>query len=471
MADGTDIVESRVPPHDLDAEAAVLSACMNDQSKIDQVADVLRPEVFYSEAHRRIFEAILGVNAAGSNPDIVTVGSWLRDHERLGQVGGMAYLTTVLNSAPALANTRAYADTVYGHWRMRQLLVLVQRVASQGYCGLGEFGGSAAYIETVAEQVFQLAIVDDSVAVGSLQDTLRDVFRGIEEINKRGVHVSGTPTGFDRYDRVTSGLHDGELTIVAARPGMGKTSLVTNVATNVAGKPVHGTDLTAGAMIFSLEMPREQLVLRMLSTEAKVESTKIRDNYLTNSDMAALMKAVVALSNRCIRIDDSTGLTIAQLKAKARRTIAEELRKKIKISLIAVDYLQLMSDPLHENSREQEIAAISRGLKGLAKELKIPIIALSQLNRAVETRGGEKKKRPQLSDLRESGAIEQDADNVVFIYRDDYYNGESSEERNIAEIIIAKQRNGPTDTIKLRWDGSYTRFDNLAEGEFEEYER
>jgi replicative DNA helicase len=473
------IIEGRVPPHDLDAEAAVLSAVMNDKLAFDKVAEFLQPEHFYSEAHRRIFEACIELAQKGTTPDIVSVGSWLRDRDRLAQVGGMAYMTTVLNAAPALANVVVYGKTIHEKWRIRRLILTCQRVTAQGYAG---YGDAQEFIDSAEQGVYDIARTRESSTVHALRDVMRETFKRIESANARGSRITGIPTGFDRYDRITSGLHDGELTIVAARPGMGKTSLVLNMATNVASAQelVSAHDPNErwiepgqGVVFFSLEMPREQIVHRMLCSEAKVDVSKVRTGMLTKADWEKLTQAAGRLAGLNLWVDDSPALSLLDLRSKVRRLKAEFDRKdekgemKQRIGLVVVDYLQLMRGRENAASREQEISEISRGLKQLAKELSLPVIALSQLNRAVETRG-EKSKRPQLSDLRESGAIEQDADNICFIYRDDYYNKETAD-RAVAELIVAKQRNGPTDTVRVRFDAQYTRFDNLAEGDYDEY--
>ncbi len=480
--DGPDqaaFVEARVPPHDLEAEAAVLSAVMNDKLSFDKVAEFLLPEHFYSEAHRRIFEACTDLSSRGTPPDVVAVASWLRDRDRLAQVGGMAYLTTVNNAAPGLANVAVYGRTIHEKHRIRQLILTCQRVTSQGY---GGYGDAQLFIDGAEQAIYDIARTRESSTVHPLKAVMHDVFDRIAKANARGARITGIPTGFDRYDRITSGLHPGELSIVAARPGMGKTSLVLNMACNVASAQelVSAHDPNerwvepgSGVVVFSLEMPREQIVHRMLCSEARVEVGKVRTGMLTKGDWEKLTQAAGRLASLPLWVDDSPGLGLLELRSKVRRLQAEFDRKddkgekKQRIGLVIIDYLQLMRGRADAQSREQEISEISRGLKGLAKELSLPVIALSQLNRAVETRG-EKSKRPQLSDLRESGAIEQDADNICFIYRDDYYNKETAD-RAVAELIIAKQRNGPTDTVRVRFDAQYTRFDNLAEGEYEEY--
>ncbi len=475
-------IEGRIPPHDLDAEAAVLSAVMIDPLAFDKVSELLRPEHFYSEAHRRIFEAAVELSATGKPVDVVQVATWLRDRDRLAQVGGMAYLTEVLNAAPAVANVAAYGRTIHEKWRIRQLMLACQRVMAQGYSGYGE---AQVFIDSAEQAVYDIARTRESSSVQLLRDVVHETFRRIEKANARGLRITGIPTGFDRYDRITSGLHDGELTIVAARPGMGKTSLVLNMAANVATpQQVESArdpndrweEAGYGVAVFSLEMPREQIANRMLCSEARVDVSKVRTGMLTPTDWSKLTQAAAHLHNLNIWVDDSPALSILELRSKVRRMQAEFDRvdpatgeKKQRVGLVVVDYLQLMRGRENAQSREQEISEISRGLKHLAKELNLPVMALSQLNRAVETRG-EKSKRPQLSDLRESGAIEQDADNICFIYREDYYNRETVD-RNVAELIIAKQRNGPTDIVKVRFEAQYTRFDNLADGEYDDREQ
>jgi replicative DNA helicase len=472
-------IEGRVPPHDLEAEAAVLSAVMLDPAALDRVVD-LKPEHFYSEAHRRIYEAALELRAQGQPVDVVQVGTWLKDRQRLAQVGGMPYLAQILDAAPAVANAGAYARTIIEKCRIRQLILACQKVTAQGY---DDYGEPQSFIDGAEQAIYNIARTTTKVSTERLLDVMKKAFNRLNDAVARGDRITGVPTGFSRYDTMTSGLHEGDLSIVAARPGMGKTSFVLNVAANVASPKSRELatdpnqrweDAGVGAVVFSLEMPREQLANRMVCSEARVDVSKMRTGHLSPQDWSKLTQAASFLGSLPIWIDDSPGLSIIELRAKVRRLQAEfdtrdaEGRKLRKIGLVVVDYLQLMKGRDGAPSREQEISEISRGLKALAKELEVPVVALSQLNRAVETRS-EKNKRPQISDLRESGAIEQDADNIVFIYRDDYYN-QDSPDQNIAELIVAKQRNGPTGTAKVRFDKQWTRFDNLAEGEYEDIE-
>ena len=470
--------EGRVPPHDLDAEAAVLSAVMIDPAALDKVLEFLKPDHFYSEAHRRIFEACIELRQKSQPVDVVQVGTWLKDRERIAQIGGMAYLTEVLNSAPAIANVAAYGQTIREKFRVRQLIVTCQRVAAQGYIDYGE---AQIFIDSAEQSIYEIARTPESSSVEKLITVMKKSFKQLQDASLRGDKITGIPSGFHRYDKLTAGLHDGDLSIVAARPGMGKTSFVLNLAVNVASPRGRESasdpnnrweEAGLGVVVFSLEMPREQIANRLVCAEGKVDVGKVRQGYLGAEDWKRLTQSASYLGRLPIWIDDSSSLSILELRAKVRRLQAEYDRtddqgvKKQRIGCVIVDYLQLMKGRDGAQSREQEISEISRGLKGLAKELKLPVIALSQLNRAVETRS-DKSKRPQISDLRESGAIEQDADNIVFIYRDEYYNKESTE-RNVAELIIAKQRNGPTGTAKVRFDKEYTRFDNLADGEYED---
>ncbi len=465
--------DGRIPPNDLDAEAAILSAVLIDPGAIDKVLEFLRAEHFYSEAHRRIFEAALELRERGQPVDYIQISSFLRDRDRLQQVGGMPFLTDLLNVAPALANVEAYARTVYEKSRVRQVIVAAQRIAAEGYV---DYGDPQAFIDKAEQAVDQIARTGSSSSVEHIKPILIRSFEKMQQAAANGSWVTGVPTGFDRYDRLTSGLHEGDLSIVAARPGMGKTSFVLNIAQNVSRpRVVESPDFPGrrtqvpgvAVMVFSLEMPREQLTNRMLASEATVDVSKMRSRALTTDDWARLTTAASLLSKLPIYVDDTPSVTLLEVRAKMRRLIAEYERRNdgTRVGLLIIDYLQLMKGRDGATSREQEISEISRGLKGLAKELKMPIIALSQLNRAVESRS-EKSKRPLLSDLRESGAIEQDADNIIFIYRDDYYNKEDSDEQGIAELILAKHRNGATDTVKVRFEREYTKFSNLPEGEF-----
>lgn len=472
-------VAGRVPPHDLDAEAAVLSAILLDRDALDRVLEILKPEHFYSQPNARIYQACQELAVATAPIDIVNVSTWLRDREWLVKCGGTAYLAELADATPAIGHVEAHAKTVHEKWRLRQIIATAQRVAAEGY---GDVGEVQRFIDGVEQAVYDLARSsggrDESDVV--LAEGLKQYFAKITEAAERGARIVGTPTGFDRFDDKTAGLHEGDLIIVAGRPGMGKSAYVMNLATNVASprevtvpgqsKPTMEPGL--GVCVFSLEMPREQLIGRMACSEARVDLGRVRTSTLQPEDWRRLIESSAYLSTLPIWIDDTPAITLLQLRAKVRRRMAQFNREATptqpaqRIGLVVIDYLQLMKGRDGVNSREQEISEISRGLKALAKELKVPVIALSQLNRAVETRST-KDKRPQLSDLRESGAIEQDADMIVFIYRPEYYDP-STDMKGIAELIIAKQRSGPTGKVKVRFNASYTRFDNLEPGDYPE---
>lgn len=469
-------VAGRVPPHDLDAEAAVLSAMLLDRGALDLVLGTLKPEHFYSEANARIFQAAQQLSVSMTPVDVVNVASWLRDREWIQKIGGTSYLAQLADATPATGHVESHAKTVQEKWRLRQLIATCQRVAAEGY---GDVGEVQDFIVGAAESMDALVLAgSERRQLVSVQVAMRDAFATITAAAERGDRVTGVATGYGRLDEKTSGMHDGDLIIVAARPGLGKTSWVMNVAVNVASpkvKRIQGRDATVrgdGVCVFSLEMPREQLTTRMACSEARVDLGRVRQAALQADDWRRLTEASGYVSSLPIWIDDTSAIGLAELRTKVRRQQSIYDRSGTneapaqRVGLVVVDYLQLMQGRDDVNSREQEISEISRGLKALAKDLKVPVVALSQLNRAVETRG--KDKRPQLSDLRESGAIEQDADTVIFIYRDDYYNPETSDLKGIAELIIAKQRNGPTGKVKVRFTASCTRFDNLEPGDYPE---
>ena len=367
-------VDGRVPPHDLDAEAAVISAVMLDPNALDKVLEFLKPEHFYSEAHRRIFEACLELKNAGQPVDVVQVGSWLKDRERIAQVGGMQYLTQILDSAPAVANIASYAKIIHEKCRVRQLTLVCQRVAAQAYIDYGE---AQAFIDSAEQSIYEIARTRESNSAEKLLDLLKRSFKAIQDAHMRGGRITGISTGFTRYDDLTAGLHDGDLTIIAARPGMGKTSFVLNVAANVAGTVVCEAEPTAGqqqgerwevpgagVIVFSLEMPREQIANRMVCSDGRVDVSKLRSGHLGPQDWRSLTASASRLGRMPIWIDDSPGLSILELRAKVRRLQAEYERtdaegKRIqRIGLVVVDYLQLMRGRDGVNSREQEISEI-----------------------------------------------------------------------------------------------------------------
>jgi replicative DNA helicase len=463
----------RVPPSDLDAEAAVLSSVLLEPASFDQVQEFLAPDHFYADANRRVYEAVVELSSNGRPVDVVSVAGFLRDRGRLDQIGGTPYLAQLADATPAVAHVVAHAQAIREKWRVRQLISICQRYAAEGYTSPPDV---QRYVDEAEQAVFDIARTSEGSNVEPVRDAVVRAFKILEEAERRGGGVTGIPTGFTRLDRQCSGLHPGDLFIVAARPGMGKTSLVLNMALNVAAARVvreaadedyfetPAEEPGYGVLFCSLEMPKEQLAARLLASEARVDMASIRGGNMSREDWSKLTEAASRLARLPLWLDDTPALTLLDLRAKIRRLHAEVTRGESSvrargIGLIVVDYLQLMQGRRDAGSREQEISELSRGLKQLAKEMKVPVIALSQLNRAVETRTT-KDKRPQLSDLRESGAIEQDADTILFIYRDDYY-FRDSETKGTAEIIIAKQRNGPTGTVLTKFTASCTRFDNL----------
>lgn len=481
MATTPEIIAGRVPPHDLDAEAAVLSAILLSREALDRVLEILKPEHFYSDSNGRIYEAMQQLALLSIPIDIVSVASYLRDRERLQQIGGPTYLAQLADATPAVAHVGAHAQVVYEKWRLRALIATCQRVSAEGY---GDVGVVQEFIDGAEQDIYQLARTAQTSSVQPINQVLRAAFQQITAAAERGDRITGISTGYEKLDAKTAGLHGGDLMIIAARPGMGKTSFVLNLGVNVAsprtvavagpndpGGGVERQEPGFGVCVFSLEMPREQLAVRMVCSEGRVDVGKVRQGFLQPDDWRRLTEAASYLSSLPIWIDDTSALGILELRAKVRRIQAEYNREATattperKIGLVVVDYIQLMKGRAGVNSREQEISEMSRGMKQLAKELGVPVVALSQLNRAVETRNT-KDKRPQLSDLRESGALEQDADTIIFIYRDDYYNPETSDRKGLAELIIAKQRNGPTGKVLTRFTNSCTRFDNLAVGDY-----
>ncbi len=469
-------IGGRVPPHNLEAEAAVLASILSDHRKLDAVIGILQPDHFYSDANRRVFEAALELQRKGTPVDLQTVAGWLKDRDWLQAIGGVSYLAKLVDSTPVVAHVEAYADIVREKSRIRRLIDTCQLVAAEGF---GDYGDPQSFIDSAEQQIYELARTPESSSVHQMYDVVYAAFQQMQAAFESGKTITGVPSGFSDFDERTSGMHEGELIIVAARPGMGKTSFVMNIATNTASAQLQqregeevAPDTMYGVMVFSLEMPKEQLANRMMCSEARVNLSDVRKGQVAGERWDRLVQAANDLGRLPIWIDDTPGLGVLELRAKVRRQQHQFDQKGPdgrwikRIGLVIVDYLQLMKGRDGVQSREQEISEISRGLKQLAKELHVPVIALSQLNRAVETRSA-KDKRPQLSDLRESGAIEQDADVIAFIYRPEYYlsdksSAEAQKMKGYAEIIIAKQRNGPTGRVPVTFIDEYTRFENRA---------
>jgi replicative DNA helicase len=424
----------------------VLGGILLENDALNTVHELpLSAEDFYSEAHARIFEVMVGLFTSGQPVDTITLRGRLATANKLHAVGGDEYLFSLTNTIPTVSNIEAHAKIVKEKAVIRRLIQACHETSAAGY---GDYGTMEEFLDQAEKSIFAVAKNRLRSPYEHITDVVVRCFEGITRAAELKQHITGLPTGFERLDKMTAGMHPGDLIIIAGRPGMGKTAFALNVAMNAA------RIRKKAAVVFSLEMPKEQLANRLLCSEAKVDAGKLRTGYLARDDWPKLTAAAGTLSDLPIWLDDTPGLTLMELRAKTRR-----LKSEHDLGLIVIDYLQLMRAGTKTDSREQEISEISRSLKGMAKELGLPVIALSQLNRGVESRGN-KDKRPQLSDLRESGAIEQDADTIMFIYRDEVYNQESTE-KGIAEIIVGKQRAGPTGTVKCLFLREFTRFENL----------
>jgi replicative DNA helicase len=446
MARPEAVTTIRVPPHNLEAETSVLGAILLNNDVLSRVADVLDREDFYRTGHRLLYEAMLDLSERGAPIDLVTVTEVLRQKALLEKVGGAAYLSALTNQVPSVENAEHYARIVREKAILRKLIWVSTEIASEGY---GADADAEEYLDRAEKAIFEVTARNVRRPFSVVKDILRDAFARIEELYERKELVTGVPSGYQDLDQLTAGFQPSDLIIVAGRPAMGKTSFVLNIAQYAA------VEKNVAVAFFSLEMSKEQLVMRLLCSEAKVDSHRLRRGMLRDSDWPKLTRAAGALAEAPIYIDDSAGVSTLEVRAKSRR-----LKSEANLGLIVIDYLQLMRGRASYDVREQEISEISRSLKGLAKELNVPVIALSQLNRGVESRAD---KRPMISDLRESGAIEQDADVIMFVYRDEVYNKDTAD-KGIAEIIIGKQRQGPTDSVKLAFLNEFTRFENLARG-------
>jgi replicative DNA helicase len=447
---GSNLPAGRIPPHHAEAERSVLGAILLNNEAIHRVQEVgLEGRDFYHNSHQKIFEVALSLAEKGEPIDLVTMTATLRDRGWFEQIGGATTLTSLFDDTFAVGNVMHYARIVRDKALLRRVIQTAADIATEAYDGIED---TEAYLDDVERRIFTVSDSKLSKSFSSMQEILVENMHSIEELAQKRADVIGLATGFHDYDRLTSGLKPGQLIIIAARPAMGKTSLFLSMAQNIA---MTGKGVVA---IFSLEMSKEELGFRFLSGMTRIESKKLKIGRLADRDWPRLAQAADQLSKSKIFIDDSGDLTVMDIRSRCRRLFSMEKR----LDLIVVDYLQLMKGSKGaskgDGSREREISEISRNLKNLAKEQKVPIIALSQLNRGVESRPN---KRPMLSDLRESGAIEQDADMVCFIYRDEVYNKES-EDKGIAELIVAKHRAGETDTIRLAWLPEYTLFANLA---------
>lgn len=417
---------------------------LTDKDAISSALEVLKPEDFYREDNKLIFEAILNLYNRAEPVDIITLKTELQSMKQLEAVGGLEYIAELPDKVPTTANVEQYIKIVEEKSALRALIKTANDLINLGYDQTQEVED---ILDTAEKRIFDVIQNRNQKGYSAIRDILVDSFTELEKLYNQKQHITGTPTGFADLDYITAGLHPSDLVIVAARPAMGKSAFALNIATNAAVRA------NAGVAIFSLEMSKEQMTNRILCSEAMVDSNKVRTGKIEDDDWTKLAEASGALSQAQIFIDDTPGISVMEIRAKCRK-----LKLEKNIGLVVIDYIQLVQGSSKKNSsREQEISEISRSLKILAKEIGVPVIALSQLSRSVEQRPDH---RPMLSDLRESGAIEQDADIVMFLYRDDYYN-EDSEKKNIAEVILAKHRAGSTGTVELAWLGSYTKFANL----------
>jgi replicative DNA helicase len=444
----TDLSTPRLPPQNIEAEQCVLGAILLDKAAIAKAEEILTDEDFYRTSHQKIFRAMLDLSERNEAIDVITLAEYLRGSGQLESVGGSAYLAELVNAVPSASNVKYHSKIVHDKSIVRGLISTSTEIISSAYDGTQSVED---LLDSAERSVFTLAQGKLGRAFTILKEIIKSSLDVVDALHKKGgASVTGVPTGFQDLDELTAGLQSSDLVVIAGRPSMGKTSLALGIAQSAAIKFKHSIG------VFSLEMSKEQLVLRMLSSEAGVDSHKLRIGKLEKEEWWRLAKAAGDLEQAPIFIDDSGALTVQQMRGKARRLKAER-----GLDLLVVDYLQLVQGRSDAESRQQEISDISRSLKALAKELQVPVVALSQLSRAVEARVD---KRPVLADLRESGAIEQDADVVIFIYRDEVYNSDT-EEKGIAHIMVKKHRNGPTGDVKLAFLDKFAKFGDLSERE------
>lgn len=443
----------KVAPHSIEAEQSVLGGLMLDNEAWDKVSDLIIEDDFYRRDHRLIFRAIESLVDKGSPFDVVTLSEWLDTNDLLESAGGLAYLGVLANNTPSVSNIVAYAKIVRERSILRQLISVGHKISTSCYENEGR--NSEELLDNAEKLVFQIAEQGERGRreFTAIKDLLVKAVDRIDMLFQQDSPITGVATGFTHFDEMTSGLQSSDLVIVAGRPSMGKTTFAMNIAEHAAVK------MQVPVAVFSMEMPGEQLAMRMLSSLGRIDQHKVRTGKLSDDDWPKLTHAVGQLAEAPMFIDDTPALTPTELRSRARRLMREH-----GLGLIVIDYLQLMQVKGSSENRTNEISEISRSLKSLAKELNVPIIALSQLNRSLEQRPN---KRPVMSDLRESGAIEQDADVITFIYRDEVYN-EDSPEKGVAEIIIGKQRNGPIGTVRMTFIGQYTRFENYISNIYED---
>ena len=435
----------KIPPNDVEAEQAVIGSMLTDRDAVISAIEILKEEDFYREDNKTIYEAILNLYNRSEPIDIITLKAELTSMGMFEKIGGLEYIVGLPEKVPTTANVERYINIVKEKSELRRLIKAANEIIEQGYDPTENIDD---IMNSAEKKIFNIMQDKDQKTYSAIKDVLVDAFTELEQLYNQKQHITGVPTGFIDLDYKMAGLHNSDLILIAARPAMGKSAFALNIATNAAVKA------KVPAVLFSLEMSKEQMVNRILCSEAMVDSNKVRTGKIDDDDWIKLADTMGDLSEAPIYIDDTPGISINEIRAKCRK-----LKLERNIGLVVIDYLQLVqgSSKRASGSREQEISEISRSLKILAKEINVPVIALSQLSRAPEQRPDH---RPMLSDLRESGAIEQDADIVMFLYRDDYYN-EDSEDKGLAEVIIAKHRAGSTGTVKLVWLGNYTKFANM----------
>ncbi|QFT91183.1 Replicative DNA helicase [Bacillus sp. THAF10] len=440
-----DLFTERIPPQNIEAEQAVIGAIFLEPQALTLAAELVMPDDFYRASHQKIFDCMLNLSDRGEPVDLVTVTSELANLKLLEEVGGVSYLSDIAGSVPTAANIEYYAKIVEEKSILRRLIRTATNIAQEGYTREDEVAG---LLNEAEKQILEVSQRKNSGVFQNIKDVLVKTYDNIETLHNRKGEITGIETGFTELDRMTAGFQRNDLIIIAARPSVGKTAFALNIAQNVA------TKARENVAIFSLEMGAEQLVMRMLCAEGNINAQNLRTGQLTAEDWSKLTMAMGSLSNAGIYIDDTPGIRVSEIRSKCRR-----LKQESGLGMILIDYLQLIqgSGRGGGENRQQEVSEISRSLKALARELEVPVIALSQLSRGVEQR---QDKRPMMSDIRESGSIEQDADIVGFLYRDDYYDKES-ENKNIIEIILAKQRNGPVGTVSLAFVKEYNKFVNL----------
>ncbi|GIO07827.1 replicative DNA helicase [Brevibacillus reuszeri] len=439
----SDLFLDRVPPQNKEAEQSVLGAVFLSKEALTTAIEILRPEDFYKTAHQRIFQTMVDLYEKGEPVDLVTVTADLSDHKLLEEVGGVTYITEIASSVPTAANIEYYAKIVEEKSLLRRLIHTATKIANDGYSREDDVTEIVADAE---KYIMEIGQNRNSGGFQAIRDVLLETYERIETLSQRRGDITGIPTGYTDLDKMTAGFQRSDLIILAARPSVGKTAFALNVAQNVAAR--------AGetVAIFSLEMGATQLVQRMICAEGNLDASRMRSGALEEDDWQKLTMAIGTLAKAPIYIDDTPGVTVQDIRAKCRRLQAER-----GLGMILIDYLQLIHGRGKGDNRQQEVSEISRTLKGIARELNVPVIALSQLSRGVEQR---QDKRPMMSDIRESGSIEQDADIVAFLYRDDYYDKET-ENKNVIEVIIAKQRNGPTGTVELAFLKEFNKFVSL----------